>query len=105
VLYLPIRLGSMYALYDISRSDQEPFKTTAAQSLTPALVIVHTSRWMEYGALLDLENPELTSPYIFAWSVNSPADATLASDFPERTVYHYYPGQPFKLYKEPRGAP
>lgn len=101
MLYLPVRLGGMYALYNIERADQEPFLTPAAQSLTPALVIVHSKRWMEYGALLDLENPELTTPFIFAWSIGVFSDSQLANDFPDRTVYHYYPGQPFQLYKEP----
>ena len=105
MFYLPIRLGGMYALYDIELADQEPFMTPAAQSLTPALVIVHSERWMEYGALLDLEDPEFTTPFIFAWSISSFADFMLAHDFPNRTVYHYYPGQPFKLYVEPLAAP
>jgi hypothetical protein len=73
--------------------------------MTPALVIVHADRWMEYGALLDLENPELTSPFIFAWVSASARDPGLAADFPDRTVYHYYPGQPFQLYKLPLAAP
>jgi hypothetical protein len=60
---------------------------------------------MEYGALLDLEDPELTTPFIFAWSASSSVDATLANDFPGRTVYHYYPGRPFQLYKEPLSTP
>ena len=68
VLYLPNRLSRMVDLYDITRSDQAAFLSPAAQSLTPALVIVHTARWMEYGALLELENPELTSPFVFAWT-------------------------------------
>jgi hypothetical protein len=105
MLYMPIRLGGMVALYNLELADQEPFLTPAAQSLTPALVIVHTPRWMEYGALLDLENPELTTPFIFAWSISPSIDATLANDFPSRTVYHYYPGQPFQLYKEPLAIP
>ncbi len=105
MLYLPIRLGGMQALYDIELADQEPFLTPTAQSLTPALVIVHSERWMEYGALLDLENPELTSPFIFAWSVSVFSDSQLAMDFPDRTVYHYYPGRPFQLYKEPLPVP
>jgi hypothetical protein len=104
-LYLPVRLGGMIGLYNIERADQEPFLTPAAQSLTPALVIVHTPRWMEYGALLDLEDPELTTPFIFAWSASPSVDATLANDFPGRTVYHYYPGRPFQLYKEPLSTP
>ncbi len=103
--YLPLRLGSMFALYDIELADQDPFLSPATQSLAPALIIVHTPRWMEYGALLDLEDPELTTPFIFAWSINPSIDASLSNDFPDRTVYHYYPGQPFQLYKEPQVRP
>jgi 4-amino-4-deoxy-L-arabinose transferase-like glycosyltransferase len=105
LLYLPIRLGNMVALYDINRSDQAPFQTPSAQDITPALVIVHADRWMEYGALLDLENPELTTPFIFAWVGTLVNDPGLASDFPDRAVYHYYPGLPFQLYKIPLAAP
>ncbi len=105
LFYLPIRLNGMVALYGITRSDQSSFLTPAAQSLTPALVIVHTDHWMEYGALLDLEDPELTTPFIFAWSGDPSIDSGLSSDFPNRTVYHYYPGRPFQLYKEPLAAP
>jgi len=105
MLYLPIRLGGMYALYNIELADQKPFMTPAVQSLAPALVIVHSERWMEYGALLDLEDPVLTTPFIFAWSISNFADSMLANDFPSRTVYHYYPGQPFQLYKEPLPEP
>jgi hypothetical protein len=99
-LYLPVRLGSMVGLYDIELSDQQPFLTPSAQSHTPALVIVHAARWMEYGAVLDLENPELTTPFIFAWSISPTADAALANDFPSRNVYHYYPERTFQLFPE-----
>ena len=104
-LYVPNRLGSMVGLYGIEYADQAPFLAPAAQSLTPALVIVHTARWMEYGALLDLEDPSLTTPFIFAWSITPYTDARLAKDFPARAVYHYYPGQPFHLYTQPQDAP
>lgn len=104
-LYLPIRLGGMSGLYNIELSDQLPFQTASAQAFTPALVIVHTARWMEYGALLDLENPELTTPFIFAWSSNQFTNSLLTIDFPNRTVYHYYPEQPFQLYREPLATP
>lgn len=104
-LYMPIRLEGMYALYNIKLADQKPFMAHAAQSLTPALIIVHTDRWSEYGALLDLEDPELTTPFIFAWSINPSIDTTLKNDFPHRTVYHYYPAQPFQLYKQPLATP
>src|SRR5512136_1757103 len=91
LLFLPIRLSGMVALYDITRSDQTPFETPTVQAVTPALVIVHTDRWMEYGALLDLENPELTTPFIFSWVGTLYNDPGLAGDFPNRAVYHYYP--------------
>ncbi len=104
-LYMPIRLGGMYGLYDIERADQEAFLTPSAQSHTPALVIVHADRWMEYGAVLDLENPELTTPFIFAWSISPSADAALVNDFPFRNVYHYYPERTFQLYPEPLPEP
>jgi hypothetical protein len=102
-LYAPFRLGSMQGLYNISASDQAPFRQPEVQALAPALVIVRSPRWMEYGALLDLENPELTSPFIFAWNNNPGRDAALAAEFPERMVYYYYPDrQPFQLYSEPQ---
>jgi hypothetical protein len=103
--YTPLRLGSMVGLYNIERDDQLPFQTSDAQAFTPALVIVHTQRWMEYGALLDLEDPEFTTPFIFAWSISPSADALLANEFPNRTVYHYYPERLFQLYKEPLPTP
>jgi hypothetical protein len=98
-------LDSMVGLYNIEQSDLEPFETPSALSLTPALVIVHSQRWMEYGALLDLEDPELTTPFIFAWTISSSSDAKLRNDFPGRAIFHYYPEQPFKLYLEPVPAP
>jgi len=104
-LYTPIRLAGMVGLYNIERADQVPFQAPAAQALTPALVIVHTQRWMEYGALLDLEDPKLTTPFLFAWSISSVADTSLASAFPDHTVYHYYPEGPFHLYKVPLPVP
>lgn len=104
-LYLPIRLGGMVGLYDIERADKQLFQTLAVQELAPALVIVHTDRWMEYGALLELEDPRLTTPIIFAWSISPTTDASLVGDFPDRTVYHYYPDKPFKLYRKPLDTP
>ncbi len=104
-LYLPDRLNGMVNLYGINRADQAPFLTQATQSLAPAIVFVHTAHWMEYGALLDLENPQLTSPLVIAWSINPAVDAAVVSEFTGRTVYHYYPGQPFQLYKIPLPTP
>ena len=104
-LYLPNRLSGMVAIYGITRSDQAPFITPSALALTPALVIVHADHWMEYGALLDLENPELTSPFVFAWTSDLSFNPSLANDFPDRRVFHYYPGRSTQLYAEPLSAP
>jgi 4-amino-4-deoxy-L-arabinose transferase-like glycosyltransferase len=105
LLYLPARLDAMLNLYDISRADQVAFQSAASQAHTPALVIVASQSWMEYGALLDLENPELTSPFIFAWSISPTVDAALIRDFPNRTVYYYYPGQSKQLFRQPLPNP
>jgi hypothetical protein len=105
LVYVPMRLGGMHGLYGIERSDQNSFQTPGAQELTPALVIVHSERWMEYGALLDLEDPFLSTPFIFAWSNRPKIDALLAPDFPQRTVYHYYPDEPYTFYATPRSEP
>ncbi|NMB89770.1 MAG: hypothetical protein GYA17_15530, partial [Chloroflexi bacterium] len=71
--------------------------------ITPALVIVHPQQhWMEYGGLLELSDPQLTSPWIFTYSRGSQVDDTLGAFFPGRAVYHYYPDQPDYLYTVPR---
>jgi hypothetical protein len=95
----------MNGLYGIERSDQDTFLTPGAKELAPALIIVHSERWMEYGALLDLEDPLLSTPFIFAWSNRPKIDILLAQDFPERTVYHYYPDEPYTFYASPRPEP
>jgi hypothetical protein len=105
LFYVPIRLSAMVGLYGITHTDQAPFLTPTTQAIAPALVLVHADRWMKYGALLDLENPELTSPFIFAWVGTATNDQDLGNDFPGRMVYHYYPGLPFQLYKLPQAAP
>jgi len=102
-VYLPYRLEKMYNLYGMSHSDLEPFLTTDAEEMTPALIIVHSQRWMSYGVLLDLEDPALTSPFIFAWSRGTRADKALASDYPDRNIYHYYPNEePDTFYTSPK---
>ena len=99
--YTPQRLAGMVNLYGISAADQQPFRQPEVQALAPALIIVGTDIWEEYGALLDLQSPDLASPLIFAWSPNARRAALLASSFPERSVYYYYPDQPFCLYTAP----
>jgi hypothetical protein len=95
-MYLPVRLDTMRDLYGISGSVLAPFD--GAGDLAPAVIIVHSDHWTGYGALLDLEDPFLTSPFIFTWGVRSGIYETLAEHFPERAVYHYYPDEPGVFY-------
>lgn len=98
IFYLPGRLQQMHNLYGIGRYRLEPFLSQRAQELEPALFIVHTPRWMPYGALLDLQSPDLQSGMIFAIGVGPNGDARLADDYPDRNVFHYYPDEPWKFY-------
>jgi hypothetical protein len=102
ILYAPIRLESMQGLYGIERSDQAPFLTQDAKTYTPALIIVHTDKWMEYGSFLDLEDPFLSTPFIYAWNLTPEIDAGLSLEYPDRSVFHYYPDTPFVFYTAPR---
>jgi hypothetical protein len=99
IFYLPVRMHSMYGLYGITRSRLLPFQTAQAQEVTPALVIVHPGKWTEYGALLDLETPFLDTPFIFVINVGEKTNAALAEEFPQRTLIHYYPKQPYVFYR------
>jgi hypothetical protein len=101
IFYTPQRLGKLHQLYGIGRQNQAPFLTPQAQALAPALFIVHSEKWMSYGALLELENPELNSPFIFAWDMTPEVDAAVAASFPDRSVFHYYPDQPFTFFTAP----
>ena len=64
--------------------------------------MVDTPRWMPYGALLELEDPALTTPFIFAWSVGPRTDAAVIANFPGRSVYYYYPEDAYKFYTGPK---
>ncbi len=89
--YLPQRLAMMQNLYGISRRAWEPFLVEEHRAWQPALVLVDTPRWMPYGALLPLQDPWLTTPWIFAWSRGTGPDARIAGCFPHRTVLRYRP--------------
>jgi len=100
LFYVPARVGGMYGLYGINRDRLEPFLTAQARELTPALVIVHPDKWTEYGALLELENAKLNTPFIFAISRGTTTDANLAGDFPDRTIIDYFPSEPDQFHIE-----
>ncbi|MFN2176825.1 MAG: ArnT family glycosyltransferase [Anaerolineales bacterium] len=101
--YLPPRLDRMRGLYGVSRSHLEPFLTEGAQELAPALVIVHPQKkWIEYGTLIELQNPYLDTPFIFIITRGPQVDQEVAREFPNRAVFHYYQDQPYTLYTAPR---
>ncbi|MFZ5912355.1 MAG: hypothetical protein ACOYYU_20310 [Chloroflexota bacterium] len=101
--YLPGRLWEMHGMYRIDRSMLEPFYTDEAKQHTPALVIVHWKKeWTEYGGLLELQNAQLDTPFIFAMHRNSVADEELSKAFPGRQVIHYYPDEPFMFFRDPQ---
>ncbi len=96
--FMPARLNKIYGLYGIHRSQLTPFELPQVKAQAPALVFVHVTRtWTEYAGLLELEDPWLTSPFIFAWSTNPARDAALALSFPQRRVLQYFPDNPNPL--------
>jgi hypothetical protein len=102
--FAPKRLEAMRGLYGVYRARLDPFLRPEAQAMTPALVVVHPVDWVEYGTLLELQDPWLTSPFIFIISRSPDIDAGVAAQFPERTVIYYYPSDPYSFYLEPRSS-
>lgn len=91
IFYLPARMDSMRNFYSINKNQQAPFLTDKAQARTPALVIVHTQQWTECAGLLPLQDPWLTTPFIFACYNENSMEIIKPSEFPSRTLIHYYP--------------
>lgn len=102
VYYAPLRLNVMRGLYDMHKSDLDPFLNDQVQELAPALIVVHPRTWMNYGVLLELQSPDLDSPFIFVLSKGDDKDDALRKEFPQRNFYHYYPQEPNKFYTAPR---
>jgi hypothetical protein len=101
VFYLPPRLDSMFGLYGVSRARLQPF-LQAQERLTPAIVIVYSEKWIEYGALHELQGPFLDTPYLFVIDRGQAANARATGAFPERRVIHYYPKEPYAFYDTPK---
>lgn len=103
VFYLPVRMDIMKGLYGVERAHQVRFLAAAERINTPALIIVHPKRaWIEYGTLLELQSPFLDSPFVFVYSRGASQDRAVAKNFPERSIYHYYPDEPDRFYIKPR---
>ena len=102
IYYTPARLDGLRGLYGMERADLQPFLTKEAQELAPAVIVVHPRTWMEFGVLLDLQSPNLDSPFIFIFSRDEQSDDALRAEFPERDFFHYYPQDPYKFYTAPK---
>ncbi|KPL84464.1 hypothetical protein SE15_05020 [Thermanaerothrix daxensis] len=101
--YLPARLGQLHGLYGATRAQLTPFESPQAQTLTPALVIVHIGKsWREYGTLSTLSSPFMDSPFLFTISRGFETDAALSQEFSQRKTWHYYPDTPYVFYTAPR---
>jgi len=101
--YLSPRLDRMRGLYGVSRRHLDPFQTDEAQQLAPALVIVHPQKkWIEYGTLIELQDPYLDTPFIFIITRGPEVDQGVAAFFPDRALFHYYRDEPYTFYTGPR---
>jgi hypothetical protein len=97
-IYDPIRVGSMHKLYGISRDLQRP---VVEAQLDRALILVHSSRWMSYGAVLTLAPPFSETEILVAWSRGATIDREVIDEYSLRPVYHFYPGTAEELYTIP----
>ena len=83
--YMPPRLDRMRGLYGVSREHLEPFLSEQARELAPALVVVHPQKkWIEYGTLIELQNPYLDTRFIFIITRGPEVDMRVAESFPDR---------------------
>lgn len=92
IFYLPVRIGGMQSLNNVSRECIERFETSALRQPTPALIFVHREiSFYEYACLIDLNSPTLDTDLVLAISRDPETDASVAQAFPGRAVGHYYP--------------
>jgi hypothetical protein len=97
--YMPLRLATLKGYNQVDSSYLAPFFTPQARQLTPALVFVHTDQdWIKYGRLLELENPYLDTPFIFAISGSPEQNQAVIQAYPGRKVIYYHPEEPYVFY-------
>lgn len=87
--YLPRRLGMLRQLYGISREPWQVFLERWGPPYTPGLVLVKADHWTQYGVFLPLQDPWLSTPWIFAWSRGEEVDARVVGCFPQRRAWVY----------------
>ncbi len=103
VYYLPARLDGMVQLYGATRQQLAPFETETARQLTPALIFVHRQQnWREYAVLLELSSPLLDTPFVFVFSRSEADNQQVIDAFSKRSIWHYYPDEPYRFYSAPR---
>jgi hypothetical protein len=105
IFYLPPRLRGMAELSGISTKCISPLTTFAAKVPGPLLIFIHVQQnFHEYSCSLDINDPFGRSPILTAVSRGKVIDQTVASGYPDRLVYHYYPdtGQ---FRRSPRSQP
>ena len=102
LVYLPGRAASLSHLYGVTRKNLEVFSSPQALAATPALLIIHAQNWNEYYQFLELGDAYLQGPYLIAVNQGEGGNLLLASQYPERTVIHYYPDSPGKINFSPR---
>ncbi|HSB90172.1 MAG TPA: hypothetical protein VLD63_09125 [Anaerolineales bacterium] len=100
-VYVPVRVGGLHGLYGITREKMAPLENT---DLAEALVIVHAEpNWTAYGTLLMLTAPfRRDGALLLALSRDPVQDGRLEQAYPGRIVYHYYTGDPTRLYPTPK---
>jgi hypothetical protein len=100
VSYTPDRIKEIKDLYGFRQADLEPFDLADAKALTPALILVRAQDWKDYGVFTHLQDPELTTPFIFAWvSPDEEIAEGISDSFPGRMIYEYDPDSPGLFYK------
>jgi len=101
--YTPKRLAYEHVFYDVDSARLIPFMTPEAQELAPALVLVHSENLRDYAVFLSLTGPYMDTPFIFAWTfLDDKQGDDLIRAYPERTLYHYYPDEPGRIYTTAR---
>ena len=99
IFYLPVRIGGMQDMFGISKEQLTPFEQQDAKAFIPALIIVQTDNWRDYAVFLELSNPTLDSPFIFAWDRGPGPNQRVMDAFPNRTAYYYNPDEPEVFYR------